>query len=796
MATRALAFALPLMLTATLARAEPVQLTKADYDRAARFLPQNEENLVLNGSVTPHWLPGGDRFWYRRSVAPGRTEFVVVDAAAGGRRTSAFDSAAVAAGLSKALGRPVAADALPFKIFRYRTAGVIEAIVDGKLWTCVAKLATCSGVPAPAPTTAEVASPDGKWLAYIKDDNLWVKPAAGGEGFALTSDGALDWGYGTVAGVDYAATQTRIGGEPVKPVIAWSPDSTRILTHRVDDRKTGEMFLVQSAPPDGSVRPKLYRWRMPMPNEANQPTLEPWVFDVAARTGRKIDVPPIQHRIESPIEAEEWRWSEDGRTITLMTRDRYLKTMTLYVADPATGGARAVVSEKAKTFIEAGALGQRPMIAMLASGDILWFSERDGQGRLYLYGPNGQVKRTVTTGPGSVSSIVRLDEAKGRVWVRAHGREAGENPYFANLYRADLKTGAMVRLTPEKAEHEVADVDDFVGMPSDPLVPAGSANSFSPSGRFFVDTYSTVDTAPVSVLRRADGKLVANLERADLSPLQAGGVTLPEAFTATAADGTTTLYGVILRPSNFDPSKRYPVIDQIYPGPQEQRTPNGLTAVMFDHAFHSFTQPMAELGFVVVLVDGRGTPGRSKAFLDLSYGKLSNGGFLEDHVAAIKELGRSRPWMDLDRVGIYGISGGGNATARAMFLYPDFFKVGVANAGNHDQRGYNALWGESYNGPLVGDNYSSTSNAAIAKNLKGKLLLMHADMDANVSPALTMQVVDALIKANKDFDMLIVPNEGHFAWGSYRTRITWDYMVRNLMGAIPPKEYVMPKAEQ
>jgi dipeptidyl aminopeptidase/acylaminoacyl peptidase len=282
--------------------------------------------------------------------------------------------------------------------------------------------------------------------------------------------------------------------------------------------------------------------------------------------------------------------------------------------------------------------------------------------------------------------------------------------------------------------------------------------------------------------------LVATLEKADIAPLKAGGFIPPERFTAMAADGTTRIYGVILKPSNFDPAKRYPVIDQIYPGPQTRRTPTAFMDAIFDH---SFSQAMAELGFIVVLVDGRGTPGRSKAFLDASYGKLANGGFIEDHVAAIQEIGRSRPWMDVDRVGIYGISGGGNATARAMFAFPDFFKVGVAQSGNHDQRGYTMMWGESYNGEDDGQNYLATSNAAIAKNLKGKLLLMHGDMDSNVSPALTLQVVDALIKANKDFDMKIIPNLGH-AWGDYATRMTWDYMVRNLMGAEPPKEYAFP----
>jgi len=772
--------------------ASPV-LTKADYDRAARFLAQNSERQVLNAAVAPHWLPGGDRFWYRRQTAPDRAVFVVVDPAKRGARTPAFDHAAIAAGLSKAFDRAVEADKLPFKLFRYGDKGAVEAIIDGKLWSCSGAPVACSGRDAPKPSATEIASPDGKWLAYVKDNNLWIKPAQGGDGFALTSDGMPDFGWATQPGMNYVATSMRQTGAPYPPALLWSPDSTRILTQRVDDRKTGMMGLLQSVPPGGSVRPKLHSWRMPQPMDADIPASEPWVFDIASRKGVKLDVPSIPFGLMTPVEAREAWWSKDGTSIGLVARSRYVKNMKLYRVDPATGAARTLVSEDTKTFIEAAGTAMRPMVEILPNGDVVWFSERDGHGRLYLYDAGGAVKRVLGKGPGQIKSIVRLDAQNRQAFVRANGREDGEDPYLTNLYRLSLDTGDMVRLTPETGDHGVGFTDGFAqDFSPDPMSPPGTTTSFSPSGKYFVDSYSTVETPPVSVLRRADGKLVTVLERADASPLKTSGFTPPERFTARAADGQTTLYGVILRPSNFDPSRRYPVIDQIYPGPQARRTPSGFMEAVFDH---SFSQAMAELGFIVVLVDGRGTPGRDKAFLDLSYGKLANGGFLEDHVAAIKELGGARPWMDLDRVGIYGISGGGNATARAMFTFPDFYKVGVAQAGNHDQRGYIYMWGEIYNGPDDGQNYAATSNAAIAKNLKGKLLLMHGDMDSNVSPALTMQVADALIKANKDFDMRIIPNLGH-AWGPYATRITWDYMVENLMGATPPKEYAMPMAEK
>jgi dipeptidyl aminopeptidase/acylaminoacyl peptidase len=773
------------------AESEPPVLTEADYDRAARLLVENGERLVLNAAVKPHWLPDGDRFWYRRQTAPDRAVFVVVDAAGGGIRKAAFDHVAIAAGLSKALGKDVAPDRLPFDRFRYGGRGAIEAIIDGKLWSCSVAPVTCRGSEVIAQSVAEIPSPDSRWRAFVRDDNIWIKPSGGGESFALTTDGAADFGWATQPGTNMGATAKRLAGKDYPPALLWSPDSKRLLTQRMDDRKADRIGLLQSVPTDGSVRPKLHSWRMPMPGDPDIPTFEPWVFDIATRHGVKLDVPPIPFLLKTSVEAGEAWWSEDSKSIGLIVRGRYLKDMKLYRADPATGRARLLLSEESKTFIEpAAALGQRPMIRILDNGEILWFSERDGHGRLYLYGSDGRMKRVLGTGEGQITSIVRLDQARNIAWVRANGRGDVADPYLSNLYSLNLKTGAMARLTPEDADHSVGFMDSFPKkFELDPLAASDTTTSFSPSGAYFVDTYSTVETPPVSVLRRSDGTLVTLLERADPAPLKAEGFTAPERFTAMAADGTTVLYGAILRPSNFDPSKRYPVIDSIYPGPQARRTPDTFMEAVFDYGFAS---AMAELGFVVVLIDGRGTPRRHKAFLNLSYGKLANGGFLEDHVAAIRELGRTRRWMDLDRVGIYGISGGGYATARAMFTFPDFYKVGVAHAGNHDQRGYIYGWGESYNGPIVGDNYTATSNAAIAKNLKGKLLLMHGDMDSNVSPALTLQVADALIKANKDFDLMIIPNLGH-AWGDYGMRVTWDYMVRNLMGATPPKEYALPK---
>jgi dipeptidyl aminopeptidase/acylaminoacyl peptidase len=348
------------------------------------------------------------------------------------------------------------------------------------------------------------------------------------------------------------------------------------------------------------------------------------------------------------------------------------------------------------------------------------------------------------------------------VYFNASGRETGEDPYLRHLYRVNLDGSDLQLLTPEAADHEI---------------------SFANSGRYFIDSYSRADLPTVSLLRSADGNVIRELARADVTKLAASGWKPPEPFRATAADGVTEICGLMFRPANFDPGKKYPVLDAIYPGPQTIKTPKNFPATLAGDG-----QDMAQLGFVVVTVDGRGTPFRSKAFHDFSYGKLGTAGGLEDHIAALRQLAKVHAYMDLDRVGIYGHSGGGYATVRAMLTYPEFYKVGVASAGNHDMRGYLARWGEKYIGPVNGDNYLEAANPVLAANLKGKLLLAWGDMDDNVPPSLSMQLVSALIKANKTFDMLVLPNRNHsFFNDPYFIRRRWDYLVEHLAGAMPPE---------
>ncbi|HWI24484.1 MAG TPA: prolyl oligopeptidase family serine peptidase, partial [Lysobacter sp.] len=410
------------------------------------------------------------------------------------------------------------------------------------------------------------------------------------------------------------------------------------------------------------------------------------------------------------------------------------------------------------------------------SNEFLWYSEKSNWGHLYLHDlATGKLKRQVTSGDWNVTKVDHIDQATRTLWFRGVGREAGRDPYFVHFYKAGLDGGDVALLTPENANHQVTVAKD---------------------GTRFVDTYSTIDTAPVTLLRDADGKQLAELGRADLTRLKAAGWVPPSSFTVKARDGKTDLYGQMFKPSNFDPNRKYPVVTYIYPGPQV----GSVRSRSFVPA-HGDHQALAELGFIVIAVDGMGTPLRSKSFQDAWYGNMADN-TLPDQVAALKQLAAKYPWIDTTRAGIWGHSGGGNATATALFRYPDVYKVGIAESGNHDNLSYEDDWGERYHGLLEkkadgSSNYTGQDNAAYAKNLKGKLFLLHGLMDDNVPPQSTLLVVDALIKANKDFDLLLLPNarHGYGEYSLYVMRKRWDYFVRNLLGAEPPAQYEVKMAK-
>lgn len=742
-------------------------LTAADYERAEQFMGYNTEPLVFRAVVRPRWLENdpNERFWYRVQV-PGGAEFILVDPVRG-TKEPAFDHAGIARALSEASGESYTALTLPFQTFDYTTDGsAVEFEAAKQRWRCARAGRACSSLGPAAPergSRREIVSPDGSRAAFVRDHNLWVREIATGRETQLTTDGTADLAY---ARNDAGWTRSDT------PVLLWSPDSRKIATFRHDSRGVGEMYFVSTT----AGHPTLTRLKYPLPGDERIFMIERVVIDVVDKKVIALDMPPDAHRstlCDHIVCGGRWvdvEWSPDSRELAFVSSSRDHKRADLRVADAATGRVRDVLSERVETFFESGQ-GRVNWRYLQKSGEVLWFSRKDDWGHLYLHDAStGVLKNRVTSGDGNVLQVLRVDEDTRTIYFVGNGKQPGRDPYFRHFYSIRFDGTNETLLTPEAADHAI---------------------ELSPSGRFFVDSYSTPETPPVTVLRRASGELVLELERADISQLLATGWTPPMSFTVKARDGVTDLYGLMFRPSRFDPSRKYPIINNIYPGPQ--------TGSVGSRSFASArgdAQALAELGFIVVKIDGMGTPGRSRTFHEAYYGNMGDN-TLPDQVAGMKELASRHPWIDLDRAGIYGHSGGGFATAGAMLRYPDFFKVGVASAGNHDNRIYEDDWGEKWQGLLVRNadgttNYDDQANQTHAQNLKGKLLLAHGTMDTNVPPDSTLLLVDALIRHNKDFDLIMFPNRGHgFGNEPYMVRRRWDYFVRHLLGAEPPPNYTM-----
>jgi len=614
-----------------------------------------------------------------------------------------------------------------------------------------------------------VVSPDGKRTAYIKDYNLWVKDIATGKETQLTTDGVKDFGY---------ATDNAGWVHSDRAILVWSPDSKKIATFQQDQRGTGDMYLVST----NVGHPRLEAWKYPLPGDPVVTTIQRVIIDVDDPKVIRLKMAPDQHRSTQCDDVScdgGWSdvyWSPDAKTLAFVSTSRDHKKENLRIADAANGNIRDVYEETTATQFESGQ-GEVNWRYLPASNEFLWFTERDGWGHLYLYDlATGKLKNQITKGDFAVWRVLKVDEKNRVIYFLAGGREEGVDPYFGQFYSVGFDGKKLSRLTPENANHDI---------------------SLAPNGNYFVDTYSTPDTPPVSVLRDMTGKSIANLEKTDISRLTATGWKPPTRITVKARDGVTDLYGLMYRPTNLDPNKKYPIIDYIYPGPQ-----GGSVGSRSFSPSRGDNQALAELGFIVMQVDGTCNPLRSKKFHDSCYGNMADN-TLPDQVAAIKQLAAKYPYIDLDRVGIWGHSGGGFATAAAMFRYPDFFKVGISESGNHDNREYEDDWGERYIGLETKDasgksNYEDQANQNYAKNLKGHLLLAHGTMDDNVPPYNTLLVVDALIKANKDFDLLLIPN-AHHGYGpasSYMMRRRWDYFVSYLQGGVPSKEYeLQPKQD-
>lgn len=717
--------------------------------------------LVVGDRVTPQWIGGGPRFWYGVQTATGR-RFMLADPAAG-TRAPAFDHTRLATALAEAAGQPVDPQALPFRAIT-PAGDAVEFDAFGARWRCLLDGYTCERAePTPMGDPFAVPAPDGAVAVSLRDHDLWALSLADGREWALTTDGAPAYGYGTGPEALGNRTLLRTFGIPhLPPLLAWSPDSTKVLTHRTDERAVRRTHLVEAAPAGGGA-PVTHTQRYPYPGDEAMPLAELMIIDVTTGAVVPSKAAPLPMPVLSPIAGRWAWWADDSSTVYYLSRPRDRRTLTLHRLDPATGEVTTVLSESGDTRVEPNQWCYEPPIVRTLADEVLWYSQRDGWGHLYRYDlRTGDLLGRITSGRWAVRQILHVDEDARVVYFVASGL-AGADPYRRTVCRAGLDGTGFAVLTDDALDHVATVAAD---------------------AEFFIDSASAVDTPPVTAVRDWTGRVLVELERADISGLVATGWTPPERFRVTAADGVTAIHGVLYLPHGFDPAKRYPVVDSIYPGPQVNRV-----APTFDPgAMGMDAEPLAALGLVVIALDGRGTPGRSKAFHDASYGDLAGAGGLDDHVAALRELAATRPWMDLDRVGMVGHSGGGYATVRAMLEYPEVYKAGVAMAGSHDAPTFALDFIEAYDGADNPDAWARTSNLPLADRLAGKLLLIHGGLDDTVHPEQTLRLADRLIAAGKDFELLIVPGADHMFITSIpyvRTR-GWDFLVRELLGTAPP----------
>jgi len=732
------------------------QGTADDYQRAAKFLPGNARHLFTTGEVMPHWIEKTDSFWYRATNLKG-WQFIVVDAE---KNTSepAFDHVRLAEALTRATKQMQDAAKLPFYSFDFTDdhKSIRFEIADLR-WTCVLETYECKRPEVqPGDNPYESVSPDSRWSAYVENYNLFLRDTSTGTVLQLTRDGEPAWDYATpIPSLRPMVTQ---GSDHPKqrPAVFWSPDSSKLVTYRIDSRNAGRFTNLQFVPPN-QMRPKTFNVVYPLPGEV-LPKASPIIFDVRANT--RIDVKTAAIDIAFQ-EGPYFEWFPDSKRFHYEAEERGWKEVELREVDASTGEQKVLLQERSEKYVDPGETWFR---FLNNESEILMSSERDGWNQLYLYNAKtGAYEKQLTKGDWVVRQIVSIDDKNRRVYFLACGREKGEDPYLTHLYSVNLDGTGFQLLTPDNANHTV---------------------SISPDNTYFVDNYSRVDLPGGSILRRTkDGSRVRELEQADITELVKTGWTFPEIFQGKAGDGTTDLYGLIWQPTNVDASKKYPIVEQVYTGPQGFFVPKTFGASMR-------LQSMAEIGFIVVMVDGRGTLGRSRAFHEFSYHNL--GGSFADHVEVIKQMAARYSYMDITRVGIYGTSAGGYGSTHAILSFPDFYKVCVSISGDHDPRLDKAWWNEVYQGYPVGSDYNDQSNVTLASRLRGHLLLEHGDIDDNVHVVETMRLADALMTANKSFDMLIVPNMYHGESGvhaTYLVRRRWDYFVQYLLGVTPPVNF-------
>ncbi len=776
------------------------QGTAADYDRALS-VAQRTNGKSFRERVSARWLEGGDALWYRVAMAPGKSEYVFVDALTG-QRTGGLDLEGLTRVLTTRLGKVVDPDNLPgaagvepegevggatpeteisfhnqtsrsVQLYwlpplggarvAYRTLQPgdrhVQHTFAGHRWQAEAEGGTRIGtyvarseprlvtlregaeavseMEAPASSAKSPRTPAaardnarGAWEAFIRDHNVWLRERATKQEYPLSKDGTDQNAY--------------------RAPFHFSPDGTRLVVLQTEPPQERKVTLVESSPSD-QVQPRVstYDYLKPGDRIAHP---RPRLFDVQKREA----IPVSDALFPTPWALTHMHWLPDSSQFNFLYNERGHQLLRVVAVDAKGGAARTLFEDRSETFLD---YSQKTTLRWLdATGEVIWASERDGWNHLYRYDSRtGALKNAITHGEWVVRDVERFDEASGTLWLRVLGTRAGEDPYHVHLARVQLDGTGFARLTAGDGTHRW---------------------SWSPDRHYFVDTWSRVDQPPVTELRRAsDGKLVCELEKADVAALLATGWRAPERFSAKGRDGRTEIYGLIVTPSNFDPAKKYPVIERIYAGPHDFFTPKEWSREVQLHA-------MAELGFIVVQVDGMGTNWRSRAFHNVAWRNLKDAG-LPDHIAWLRAASATRPWLDLTRVGIYGGSAGGQNSLAALLHYGDFYKAAASDCGCHDNRMDKIWWNEAWLG-LMGPHYAENSNVTHAAKLTGKLLLTVGELDRNVDPASTLQVANALIKANKDFELLIIPGAGHGAGESpYASRRRMDFFVRTLLGKEP-----------
>ncbi len=624
-----------------------------------------------------------------------------------------------------------------------------------------------------------VLSNDGRMEAFARDDNLYLRFLKDGTERQITFDGEKDFAYGAEA-EQINVVRERLAGKKPAAGVLWSHDSKKLLTYKLDLRGVKELYLIRSFDEEGndSIRPELIRYKCSFPEDSHMPWAYFYIYDVETDTLTKVDAPPVAASHFVLHETYQMaQWLPDDSCIYYTPTERGDRDGYFYIVSPADGSARMLIHEHSDLFLNLGTYGQYDGYGAYPYSNFLtldqkwvfWQSEREDLARLYRYdAQTGELLNAVTPKDSVAGIIIRVDEPGQWIYYMASGTSACSDPYYHVLCRVHFDGSGFQILTPEDGEHKVC-----------------------MSSMYFVDTWSRVDQAPVTVIRRTDGSLVRTLMQADISELLKKGYQIPERFSVTASDGSTVLYGILIRPADFEEGKTYPVIDYIYGGMQCINVPKAFTFRCFGgREMIGGLQSFSQLGFAGFILDGLGTPGRGMKIHSVSCGNIHGCAGLKDHVYCLKELKEKFPFLDFGRLGIWGNSGGGCATARAMLEYPDVYKVGVSAAGNHDQRMYDNMWTERYYGLYDKELYLKGDNTALAGRLKGKLLIVHGAMDCNVSCSQSLRLADALIRADKDFDFLMLPRTNHNVPGNpYFIRRKLDYFVRYLLGKEPPGEF-------